>query len=109
MPLSGFPVDTDGFSYLGRMAGCGCPQKIDVQSTLDALLAESKRTKSDYRKAALHALDSSIVAIASIEGCDDVRLMSKVVPVVAEVLKSTPARVDDIDSGVGAAGSFSGM
>ena len=87
----------------------GCPQKIDVQSTLDALLAESKRTKSDYRKAALHALDSSIVAIASIEGCDDVRLMSKVVPVVAEVLKSTPARVDDIDSGVGAAGSLQRM
>ena len=87
----------------------GCPQKIDVQSTLDALLAESKRTKSDYRKAALHALDSSIIAIASIEGCDYVNLMSKVVPVVDEALKTTPTRVDDIDSGVGAAGSLQRM
>ena len=85
---------------------CACPRQIDATAVVDALLTESQRAKTDYRKSALDAVDAVLVAIASTESDIDTEIIAKVVPVVECALKAAPAPVDDIDSGVGAAGSL---
>jgi proteasome component ECM29 len=41
-----------------------CPRQIDATAVVDALLTESQRAKTDYRKSALDAVDAVLVAIA---------------------------------------------
>ena len=78
---------------------------MGVVTVIDALLAECARTKSDYRKAALEALDATLVAVSAIDGVDDDIIVSKIVSCVDAVLLAKAPDVDDIDSGVGVAGS----
>ena len=87
-----------------------CPQQIEAAAVIEALVTESKRPKSDYRKAALKALDASLVSITSIgDGLDEADVVSQIMPVVEAALMATPAPLDDIDNGVGAAGSLDKM
>ena len=85
---------------------CACPRQIDATAVVDALLTESQRAKTDYRKSALDAVDAVLLAIASTESDNETEIVAKVIPVVECALNAAPAPVDDIDSGVGAAGSL---
>lgn len=87
-----------------------CPLEVDVNAVMDALVTESLRAKTDYRRAALKALDSSLVSITSIDSVlDETSVVSKIIPVVETALLAKVAPLDDIDSGVGAAGSLEKM
>jgi len=77
----------------------------NVVVVIDALLTECQRTKSDYRKAALDALDATLVFVSTVDGVDDSAIAPKVMSCVEAVLAAKTPDVDDIDSGVGVAGS----
>ena len=78
---------------------------MGVVTVIDALLAECERTKSDYRKSALEALDATLIAVSTIDGVDDHAIVPKIISCVEAVLSAKAPNVDDIDSGVGVAGS----
>jgi proteasome component ECM29 len=90
-------------------AASACPKQVDADKIIDALMDESKRQKTDYRKAALDSLDAVLVAVFAAEVNLDAALVEKVVALVEAVLQTKSVSVDDIDSGVGAAGSLERM